>query len=104
MKRWAFLVAVLATACVNEPMTYRDLDRLARDSQNEAISRPPPDTCEMEAHRGLIGRDGASIDQTTLPSGARVICHDCVVTMEYRADRLNVVLGPDGKVASLRCG
>ncbi len=104
MKRWAFLVAVLVTACANEPMTYRDLDRLARENQREAISRPPPDTCQMSAHQGLIGRDGASIEQTTLPSGARVICHDCVVTMDYRAERLNVVLDPDGKVASLRCG
>lgn len=104
MKWGAFLVAVLATACVNEPMTYRDLDRLARDSQREAISRPPPDTCQMETYQGLIGRDGASIDQATLPSGARVICNDCVVTMEFRAERLNVVLGPDGQVASLRCG
>jgi hypothetical protein len=104
MKRWAFLVALTATACVNEPMTYRDLDRLARDNQREAISRPPPDTCQMSAYQGLIGRDGASIDQTALPSGARVICHECPVTLEFRAERLNVQLGPDGKVASLRCG
>lgn len=104
MKWGAVLIAVLVAACVNEPMTYRDLDRLARDNQREAISRPAPDTCQMESHRGLIGRDGASIDQTALPSGARVVCHDCVVTMDYRAERLNVVLGPDGKVASLRCG
>ena len=27
-----------------------------------------------------------------------------VVTMDYRADRLNIQLGPDGRVASLRCG
>ena len=75
-----------------------------RPCQMQAISRPPPDTCQMAAHQGLIGSDGAAIDPTTLPAGARVICHDCVVTLDYRADRLNVQLDPDGQVASLRCG
>lgn len=99
----AFVVAA-AAACASQPASYRDLDRLARDQQRADIERPPPDTCQMGAHRDLIGRDGAAIDRASLPDGARVICHDCVVTMDYSAQRLNLVLGSDGKVASLRCG
>ena len=51
-----------------------------------------------------IGKTEAEIDRASLPGGARVICFNCPVTLDYRADRLNVELGPDGKVANLRCG
>lgn len=99
----AGLVVVMA-ACTSQPMTYRDLDDLGRRATREAISRPAPDTCQREAHRHLAGTDGAAIDQTSLPAGTRVICHNCSVTLDYRSERLNVELGPDGKVANLRCG
>ncbi|HVK81272.1 MAG TPA: I78 family peptidase inhibitor [Verrucomicrobiae bacterium] len=97
-------LVLLAAACTSQPQTYRDLERIANDQQREAISRPAPDTCHMADHRNLIGREGASIDRGTLPTNARVICHNCPVTLDYSADRLNVQLGADGKVASLRCG
>lgn len=100
----AMAAALAAASCMHEPMSYRELEDMTRRHQREAISHPEPDSCQMEAHRHLIGTDGASIDQSGLPAGARVICHDCVVTMDHRADRLNLQLGPDGKVASLRCG
>lgn len=98
-----FAIALLA-ACTSQPATYRDLERIANQHQSEAISRPPPDTCGMEAHRGLIGQQGSAIDVASLPPGTRVVCHDCMVTMDYVSGRLNVLLGPDGEVAGLRCG
>lgn len=105
MKRLLLGALLALGACSNdEPMTYRDLDRLATQQQREAIGRPAPDTCQMAAHQGLIGTVGAEIDQSSLPSGSRVICHNCAVTMDYRADRLNIDLGPDGKVTRLHCG
>jgi hypothetical protein len=106
MMRWMLGAAlVLAGACASqERMSYRDLEAMANRQQREAISRPPPDTCQMAAHQDLIGTDGAAVDLSSLPAGARVICHDCAVTLDYRGDRLNVQLGPDGRVARLRCG
>lgn len=105
MMRGIALAALALAGCSNQQAaSYRELENLANRQQREAISRPPPDTCEMAAHQTLIGQTGDAIDRTTLPAGARVICHDCAVTMDYRAERLNVLLGPDGKVASLRCG
>lgn len=97
--------AVLAASCsgTRQP-TYRELERLGNENQREAISRPPPDSCQMAAHQSLIGTPGASIAAASLPQGSRVVCHDCVVTMDYRAERLNVLLDADGKVAGLRCG
>lgn len=109
MKRWivaAGLIAVALAGCggSNREYTYRELEQMARRSTDEQVSRPPPDTCQMAAHQSLIGAVGAEIDQSSLPSGSRVICHNCVVTMDYRADRLNIDLGPDGKVTRLHCG
>ncbi|MBY0563258.1 MAG: hypothetical protein K2P58_03645 [Hyphomonadaceae bacterium] len=105
MKRIVAGVALaLLAACTSQPATYRDLERMANQQQREAISRPPPDTCGLEAHRGLIGAQGSGIDVAALPAGTRVVCHDCMVTMDYHANRLNVLLGPDGSVAGLRCG
>lgn len=106
MKRSLILIVIagVVAACTTQPQTYRDLEAMANRQQREAISRPAPDTCQMAAHQSLIGQTGSSIDQGSLPAGARVICHECAVTLDYRAERLNVQLGPDGKVASLRCG
>ncbi|HYD85953.1 MAG TPA: I78 family peptidase inhibitor [Vitreimonas sp.] len=108
MKRSLVLVlgaALVAAACTYQAPTYRDLDRIAQQQQREAIlNRPPPDTCQLAAHRHLLGADGGAIQQSSLPAGARIICHGCAVTLDYRAERLNLELGPDGKVANLRCG
>jgi len=107
MKRAALLalVAALAAACASDQTpSYRDLEATANRHQREAILRPQPDTCQMAAHQSLIGTEGAAIEPSSLPAGARVVCHGCAVTLDYRAERLNVELGRDGKVASLRCG
>jgi hypothetical protein len=102
----AALVTIIAAACSSgdRPLTYRQMDDLGRRTLREQINRPAPDTCQMAAHQSLIGTVGAEIDQTTLPPLTRVICHECAVTMDYRAERLNIDLGPDGKVVRLRCG
>ncbi len=108
MMRWvlAGIVVIGLAACGGPPreLTYRELDQIARQSTEEQINRPQPDSCHMAEHQSLIGQVGANIDRATLPTGARVICHDCVVTMDYRADRLNIDLGTDGKVTRLHCG
>ncbi|MGD9965693.1 MAG: I78 family peptidase inhibitor [Hyphomonadaceae bacterium] len=100
------LVTIVAAACASgdHPLTYRQMDDLGRRSLREQIERPPPDTCQMASHQSLIGAAGSEIDRTTLPPLARVICHECAVTMDYRAERLNIDLGPDGRVVRLRCG
>lgn len=106
MKRLALLAltALAAAACTSQPATYRDLETMANRQQREAISRPPPDSCQMAAHQDLIGKHRDEIDESALPTGARVVCSGCAVTLDFRAERLNVQLGPDNRVASLRCG
>ena len=62
------------------------------------------DTCAMAAHAHLIGVHESAINRASLPAGARVICAACLVTQDYSAQRLNLHLGADGRVGSMRCG
>lgn len=108
MMRWVLgAVVVIGLAACSEhgrQLTTREMDQIARRSTDEQVHRPAPDTCQMAQFAHLVGTVGAEIDRTELPAGARVICHDCSVTMDYRADRLNIDLGADGKVTRLHCG
>lgn len=62
------------------------------------------DTCGMAAHSTLLGVDESAINRATLPRGARVICATCSVTQDYSAQRLNLHLSAEGRVAGMRCG
>jgi len=108
MMRWvlAGIVVIGLAACSGHgrPLTTREMDQIARRSTDEQVHRPAPDTCQMAQYSHLVGTLGAEIDRTELPAGARVICHNCAVTMDYRSDRLNVDLGADGRVTRVRCG
>ncbi len=63
-----------------------------------------PSACGLERFEFLIGQPEAAIPTGDLPPGARVICATCMVTQDFRADRLNITLSADGRVAGLRCG
>lgn len=108
MKRVLMLgIALVAAACVAQPQTTRDLDRISSDYQREANAAPPAerpdgqDTCGMAEHQDLIGKMQSEFQ---LPSNARVICFGCMATMDFNASRLTIQLGPDHRVASMRCG
>jgi Peptidase inhibitor I78 family len=101
MRRALLAMMVLLSACAPAAQTNRDLDQLARNYQR---TPPAADLCGMSTHQSLIGMDQAALAGVSLPPGARVICFGCMVTMDHAPGRLNVHLGADGKVASLRCG
>lgn len=61
------------------------------------------DTCGMAAYERYIGRPVSEIDRTTLPARTRIITPDMAVTMDFSAERLNIMVGTDGRVGSLRC-
>lgn len=106
MMRWGALVltALTLAACGNGPITYREMDRIGSDYQHNASSPIAGDRCTANAHRDLIGLDRSAVQASSLPEGARVICHQCAYTEDYQPTRLNVFLGADGKVARLSCG
>jgi hypothetical protein len=61
------------------------------------------DTCGASRFQQLVGTLASEIDQATLPPGSRVITPDAIVTQDFRPDRLNVMVGTDGRVGSLSC-
>ena len=71
---------------------------------------PTPDReCNAAAAQSLIGRETspALIDEARRLSGARavrVLRPGQMVTMEYRADRLNIRIDTREKVLALSCG
>ena len=65
--------------------------------------------CSADGLGSLIGkRRSAEVEaEAKRLSGANVVRWlepNAVVTMEFRADRLNLHLGTDGKIGSARCG
>jgi len=72
----------------------------------QTATAPPDggeDACGRARYAHLIGQDAADIDPTALPARTRIITPDMMVTEDYRADRLNVMVGADGRVGSLGC-
>lgn len=102
----AAVVLAFAAACGSTPQTYRDLDRLGQDYQRQpqnADEATRADTCGAARFRNLIGEEAATIDAGTLPERARVITPEMMVTQDFSPTRLNIIVGTDGRVGSLRC-
>jgi hypothetical protein len=57
----------------------------------------------MARFRHLIGTRADQIDRSTLPARTRIITPDMMVTMDFSAERLNIMVGTDGLVGSMRC-
>lgn len=65
--------------------------------------------CDAEAAGALAGRaeTPALVAEAQRLAGARrvrVIQPGTMVTMDYRVDRLNIYVGPDGRIERLACG
>ncbi|MDZ4775446.1 MAG: I78 family peptidase inhibitor [Alphaproteobacteria bacterium] len=74
---------------------------------NEAPDSRPAggaETCDASLYVYLVGQDESAIDRTRLPKAHRIVCAECMVTMDHNPNRLNLHLGTDKKVGSVRCG
>jgi hypothetical protein len=60
--------------------------------------------CPADAYQVLLGQQASEIDRASLPAPHRVYGVGDAVTMDYRVDRLNIVVGADGRVAEVKCG
>ena len=76
-----------------------------------ACVQPPPavmppvdaDLCKAQPLQGLVGQPQSVLATMLLPAGSRVIGPNDAVTMDFRADRLNVEIGADGRIAKVGC-
>lgn len=66
---------------------------------------PPKDACGADELKWLIGRNRSEIPVPTDPGNRRVVCSTCPVTMDYRAERLNILFDAEtGIVTEVKCG
>lgn len=80
------------------------------DARPETPAPAPPGVeCNSNGLESLIGKTQSAETSAEAKrlSGAnfvRYLTPGMMVTMEFRADRLNLHLGTDGKIGSARCG
>ncbi|MGD9816108.1 MAG: I78 family peptidase inhibitor [Hyphomonadaceae bacterium] len=91
MRAGLLALAFLAAGCVTPA------------APGPAPEPPQQDTCGLARFAHLIGTPAANIDRATLPPRTRIITPDMAVTMDYLEERLNIIVGADGRVGSLRC-
>lgn len=60
--------------------------------------------CGAAELQSLVGTSVGTLDASALPEPRRVIFPGQPVTMDYRAERLNVEIGKDDKIARVYCG
>jgi hypothetical protein len=65
--------------------------------------------CDAARARAVVGRQrspalGAEAQRLSGAASLRWIEPDSMVTMDYRADRLNIEVDAKGKVTAVRCG
>ena len=93
----ALLLLVAAAACLPK-----------KEAAGTPAETPPPaegaEACGAAGLQFLVGTSVGSLDASKLPSPRRVIFPGQAVTMDFRADRLNVEIGKDDKVSRVFCG
>lgn len=85
--------------------------------QDTGAALPPPpaetvvaapadeDACKASQYQHLIGKKKADIPATPAGASWRVTCTTCPVTMDFRADRLNIFFNEKTEVIEVvKCG
>ena len=99
--RSALIALALLAACAQP--TPPASNTPAATPPNTAEQATAQDACRAGQYRALVGTQATAIDRSLLPANTRVILPGQMITMDFRADRLNIRVGPDGKVTSLGC-
>ena len=100
MKRILILLAfpVLLSACEVEGTDMPPL------GLPEAEPVAQADTCGAARFASLVGQPMQVVDRTTFPAGTRVILPGTAVTMDFREERLNVLIDGNASVERVYCG
>ena len=71
-----------------------------------APSLPPAqdDTCNASEHATLIGQEATALERVLILGMVRVTRPDDMMTMDFRAERINFKIDSDEKIASITCG
>lgn len=73
-------------------------------SEDDVVDRSGARECAAQQFQLLLGQLRDEVDTSTLPVPYRIYGPGDAVTMDYRPDRMNVVIGDDGRVERVACG
>ncbi|MEM7240741.1 MAG: I78 family peptidase inhibitor [Pseudomonadota bacterium] len=73
------------------------------ETQQTPQSPKLPEGCALETYQKLLWRPEAALSEIDI-RGVRIIRPNTAVTMDYRPNRTNVVIGKSGRVESVYCG
>ena len=114
MKRFWIAAAFALAACASPQEAPRQGPVYNSPPIVEPAYAPPPmpveaagpkDACGAYEMQHLVGRHRSEIPVPVEPSRRRVACTSCPVTMDYRADRLNIFFDADsGIIKEVKCG
>lgn len=65
---------------------------------------PDARDCPAEQYQVLVGQPREEIHVSSLPRPHRIYGEGDMVTMDYRPDRMNIVVGTSGRVIEVKCG
>jgi hypothetical protein len=64
---------------------------------------PGPEACGAIPYLGLIGQPATALERVLIMRQLRVIRPGDAVTEDFSPERINFVIGPDGRIASIGC-
>ncbi|MFU8881300.1 MAG: I78 family peptidase inhibitor, partial [Rhodobacterales bacterium] len=68
------------------------------------VSSPPDHACSAASLQGLLGQPVAQQDLSGMGAAQRVMADGSPMTMDDRADRLNVTYNSQGRITRIWCG
>ena len=99
-----FAFALLAAACAPPAETPPEQPVAEEPAAlpQTAAEATAQDTCGAAQYRSLVGQNFAAV---TLPAEAniRVIQPDSMVTQDFSATRINMIVGADGVITAFEC-
>jgi len=107
MKKLILAAAIMTlSACASSPEPAPAPPPPVSATPTVPVPAPlPADSCKSADFQYLIGKNKSEIPVPTDPSKRRVACTTCPVTMDYRADRLNIFFDSQtGIVKDVKCG
>ena len=99
MRRLLFLSVFLLAACQS-----------AGTSTSASVAASTPgaasadDPCSANEYQHVVGSPGGEVQDDMFPKVARILRPGMVMTMDYRSERLNVVIGKENTVERVYCG
>lgn len=101
MSAAAFALAACGqTTTVETPAETPVAEAPAPAAPTTAAEATAQDTCNGAQYRSLIGQQLAAV---TVPEGVRTIAPDTMVTQDFRADRVNLIVDANGVITAVEC-